>query len=1393
MSISAGQHYHAWCRTLAPCFVRLSVIGAMALIIVAVGLPCAGATSSASAADPTPITTSALKTSPSAELVSSVPIYKEWDSSVEKVVYSLPIPSVRAGETLRATGNVELTGSHSYAISASARMVIGSNPSNAEGAVVTPRANTTFTAQMSRLTLPIDGLYNATADLGTQYLKLVLKAPAWEAQEGDSLSVVADSGHLAVTRYAPTTGPTAVVTHELQSCITASEQITSIPVDSQWRSVLSCDMGEVSTEDRLEPFGQLEVGNLNTANVKLESMVLAATTATGAAAGPDGLIISPNTVDLLTANNRFARIVQSSGKPTNSASKHYVNLLVRAVPAGEGSLSPLTVNAGSAVLNVLRFKRNPGDPANPLLPGTFEQTDLDPFIDAPSIPFAAEGKKPVVVNSLPIHGLRKGEVIRPQGMLTADLNGGESAPVETELILADSKTATIGEVVSGRRGDTIPTSQQIHTIVKNGTYVGSKASFATRFLNLVAYANREPVEPGEALKVSRASISFSRSKPTKPFSADFEDGSLDQFFKYGQTNTVTENQAREGTRSMQVDIDSNSICTFCGGGQPDPEGIRRAEIVPPDRESSGGFAGVDRWYGWSVYFPESFKAPPVEHSYFTGRIDEVRIYDEALSQSQIEADKEGQYGSGAAPVATFLFNENEGQIAYDSAGDHHGEIVGAQWTSSGKYGSALQFNGLNSLVSVPDAAELDLTDSFTLEAWVNPDKLRWWNPIIGKSDGLEEEASGYLLNAGFHEYPAGLVYDSGTKKEVPDFSAKLPNKAWSHLAITSDGSSLRIYVNGVLKETRVAMKAGATEGPLTIGTNDFNPGINRGQWNAFTQWHDSTDGIECNTDTSIPIGLSATRYRKGFRYSEAEAATPVEGDYIDIGLNGGEIEEIEDGVCHSLTPTQRHILAPLQRGQWYDFIVHTRWTTEEGEPGNSVTSVWINGKQVLGDETIPVSKPTLYWKGTPATHNSIMTWQFGLYRGPTADDANSRLFVDSAKVGESYADVAPEAHAPRLDAESYPADLAGGGLGTFSSSSTAIECSDTALMGTISEAASELLLSAEHDECSAGEAAEFAASVDMNSCHYVLSVENVGPPYTGALGVACDSEGDAIEFSSYEGAALVCTAKVTPQESDGGVGLSNVGEGLERGVRLNDVAEGIEYEVEGPGCGEGPTVRSDGELRGETTLLGLSGEGEEQVGIHLTGHELHPRLEAENYAAALNGTGSPDLMTNLGTFECGSASLEGIVPNATSQLSLHPEYGECGIDSGGTHFVASVKTNGCHYTIGVREDAASPYEGTWGVTCKEPGEAIEFKITKNAYNCLRLRPQEGREGIEFSQSGEGPGREVDLNAEVAGVEYEWVGVCGSEARSDGVISGETTLSAEDEGGAPIGLWLAGEP
>ena len=55
-----------------------------------------------------------------------------------------------------------------------------------------------------------------------------------------------------------------------------------------------------------------------------------------------------------------------------------------------------------------------------------------------------------------------------------------------------------------------------------------------------------------------------------------------------------------------------------------------------------------------------------------------------------------------------------------SGNGNNGTAANITWTTSGKYGNALSFNGSSSRVTVPDSASLHLTTAMTLEAWVYP-------------------------------------------------------------------------------------------------------------------------------------------------------------------------------------------------------------------------------------------------------------------------------------------------------------------------------------------------------------------------------------------------------------------------------------------------------------------------------------------------------------------------------------------------------------------------------------------------------------------------------------------------------------------------------------------------
>src|SRR3954470_16681998 len=90
------------------------------------------------------------------------------------------------------------------------------------------------------------------------------------------------------------------------------------------------------------------------------------------------------------------------------------------------------------------------------------------------------------------------------------------------------------------------------------------------------------------------------------------------------------------------------------------------------------------------------------------------------------------------PVAAYGFNEGTGGTVSDSSGNGNtGTISGATWTASGKFGSALTFNGTNTLVSIAHSASLNLTAAMTLEAWVKPSGLSIWRCVL-----LNEAVSG---------------------------------------------------------------------------------------------------------------------------------------------------------------------------------------------------------------------------------------------------------------------------------------------------------------------------------------------------------------------------------------------------------------------------------------------------------------------------------------------------------------------------------------------------------------------------------------------------------------------------------------------------------------------------
>ena len=89
----------------------------------------------------------------------------------------------------------------------------------------------------------------------------------------------------------------------------------------------------------------------------------------------------------------------------------------------------------------------------------------------------------------------------------------------------------------------------------------------------------------------------------------------------------------------------------------------------------------------------------------------------------------------AAGTVLFLpLDEGEGTITYDKSGkNNNGALSGGVAWTQGKYGKALNFDGINDFVDCGNDTSLDLTAALTVSCWVKiPSPLTGWVGIISK-------------------------------------------------------------------------------------------------------------------------------------------------------------------------------------------------------------------------------------------------------------------------------------------------------------------------------------------------------------------------------------------------------------------------------------------------------------------------------------------------------------------------------------------------------------------------------------------------------------------------------------------------------------------------------------
>jgi hypothetical protein len=164
----------------------------------------------------------------------------------------------------------------------------------------------------------------------------------------------------------------------------------------------------------------------------------------------------------------------------------------------------------------------------------------------------------------------------------------------------------------------------------------------------------------------------------------------------------------------------------------------------------------------------------------------------------------------------------------DSLLENHGRFIQFPRYTAGKVGQAFSLgqNIFNvDVIEVPDDPSFDFTNAFTIEMWVAPAEA-------GRADGTSFFISKGDFNfAGTQSYgilflPDGRVYNrvgNSTDIDSVTSASSIPLNQFSHIATSYDGTTLKVYVNGVLegsKSTSIGTLLDTTD-PLVIGGARF--------------------------------------------------------------------------------------------------------------------------------------------------------------------------------------------------------------------------------------------------------------------------------------------------------------------------------------------------------------------------------------------------------------------------------------------------------------------------------------------------------------------------------------------------------------------------------------------
>jgi VCBS repeat-containing protein len=278
--------------------------------------------------------------------------------------------------------------------------------------------------------------------------------------------------------------------------------------------------------------------------------------------------------------------------------------------------------------------------------------------------------------------------------------------------------------------------------------------------------------------------------------------------------------------------------------------------------------------------------------YFNGKIDEVRVWSDARSQEEIQANMNNTLKDAPTGlVAYYTFDDDvagNGKTHQDASGNGlsgtgQGTATATATTDTpvnsspqvvNSLGKALTLDGDNDYLDIGPAGDLATANkAFTYETWIKTEGTGSRYDIISLGNRSTNEST-FLHTA--NDGSGKLVFDNFTLKGVTG-NAIVQDGGWHHVAAVYDGAgTVKLFVDGALDATSSGFNMNISGTTAYVGLNNSGSGGEfKGEIGEVRFWSDARTDAEISDNYNHRLTGSETGLIRYYAFDEVVSTDKI--------------------------------------------------------------------------------------------------------------------------------------------------------------------------------------------------------------------------------------------------------------------------------------------------------------------------------------------------------------------------------------------------------------------------------------------------------------------------------------------------------------------------------------